>query len=215
MKKITLFALLFTFAYVNAQEKKEGSNDKLTFEKGSCLLSGGFFLDTTKIENSGAVTQENDQFGIGFNTLYGYAVKDNLFIGLGVGYSHNKNESSSPGTNTQELTANTFRIFPYVRYYRGIGERLSFFVQGETQFSKGKSEFNTNDDIKTKGWFIGVRPGLTYMFSDKLAIETTIGSLGYTTSNAKNSQNGAESDRDSFGLSLNSSNLVFGLTYYF
>lgn len=216
MKKITLFFCMLAIGFVHAQDNdQDSSSDKLTFKKGTSLINGGLFFNSTKTETTTTLEQEDTRFGIGINSSYAYAISDDLFLGLGLGYSHNKRESDIPGSPVQESTSNTFRVFPYIRYYKGIGKRLAFFVQGEAQFSTGKTKSNGEDFIETDSFFVGVRPGLTFMISKCLALETTIGALGYSTNNLENFQSNVESDASSFDFSLNTSNLIFGLSYYF
>jgi len=53
------------------------------------------------------------------------------------------------------------------------------------------------------------------MLNKNLGLETSIGALGYTTTNLEDEANNSEIDFNSFDFSLNSTNLLFGLTYYF
>ncbi len=216
MKKITIFLCMLAIGFVNAQNNDQNSSsDKLTFKKGTSLINGGLFFNSTKIETTSTLEQEDTRFGIGINSSYGYAISDNLFLGLGLGYTRNKRENDVPGSPVQETISNTFRVFPYARYYKGIGKNLALFVQGEAQFSTSKTENNGEDFIETDSFFIGVRPGITFTISKCLALETSIGALGYTSSNLENFQSNVESDTGSFDFSFNTSNLIFGLMYYF
>ncbi|WP_298424018.1 outer membrane beta-barrel protein [uncultured Kordia sp.] len=217
MKKITIILCMLVIGFVNAQDiDKDSSSDKLTFAKGTSLLNGGLFFNNTKVETDlPSQTQEDKRFGFGVNSSYGYAISDDLFLGLGIGYTHNKREVDVTGDPTQEFTNNSFRVFPYVRYYKGLGKRFAFFVQGEAQYSKTKTKVNGQDTNDTNSFFVGVRPGLTFMVSKCLALETTIGALGYTTATTENTQSNIESDNNSFNLSFNTANLIFGLSYYF
>jgi hypothetical protein len=208
---------MFAIGFLHAQDNdKDSSSDKLTFEKGTSLVNVGFFVNDRNTEAElPSQTQEDNRFGIGINSSYGYAISDDLFLGLGFGYSSNKREVDVTGNPTQEFKNITFRIFPYVRYYKGIGKNLAFFVQGETEYSRNTIEFDGVDTVETDGFSVGVRPGLTYMIRKCLALETTIGAVGYTSSSSKNLQNNDDSDLRGFNFSLNSSDLIFGLSYYF
>jgi hypothetical protein len=61
-------------------------------------------------------------------------------------------------------------------------------------------------------FFFGVRPALALMLNKNLALETSIGALGYTTGNSENEPNNSEGSFNNFNFSLNSSNLFFGLS---
>lgn len=217
MKNIILFFCMLAIGFVHAQKNDQDSgSDKLTFEKGTSMVNVGFFINDRNLETElPSQTQEDNRFGIGINSSYGYAISENLFLGLGFGYSHSKREVDVTGNPTQELKNMTFRVFPYIRYYQGIGKRLAFFVQGETQYSRNTREIDGVDTIETDSFSVGVRPGLTYMISKCLALETTIGALEYTSSNSENLQNNEGTDTRGFDFSLNSSNLILGLSYYF
>ncbi|MCH2195865.1 hypothetical protein [Kordia sp.] len=67
----------------------------------------------------------------------------------------------------------------------------------------------------TNSFFFGVRAGFVFMLSKNIGLETSVGALGYTTSNLEDEGNNSESDFNSFDFSLNSSNLLVGLSYYF
>ena len=53
------------------------------------------------------------------------------------------------------------------------------------------------------------------MLNKNLGLETTIGALGYTSGDSENETGSNKSDTKAFNLSLNTSNVFFGLNYYF
>jgi hypothetical protein len=215
MKKITLFAFLLAFAFVNAQDK-DTTTDKLSFAKGSQFINLNLSLNTTNTDVKGTTqTQESKNFGFSINPSYSYAISDNFFLGLGLGYSTNSRENDLNGVLDNEASTNSFAVFPFVRYYKGIGKKLAFFVQGETRYTHSKNEVNNTNARTTNSFFFGVRPGFTFMLSKNLGLETSVGALGYTTSNIEDEGNNSESDFNTFSFSLNSSNLLVGLSYYF
>ncbi|MEM6720950.1 MAG: outer membrane beta-barrel protein [Bacteroidota bacterium] len=218
MKKYIYILCLFTFISVNAQDdttSDETTTDKLTFAKGSNLLNAGLFFNSSKIENN--VGAEQKQFLFGANTAYGYAINDNFFLGLGLGYVNRDAEFTDTLGSTQDLTSYSFNIFPYVRYYKGLGKHLAIFGQGEVLFSNEKEELNGIDTQKINTFFVGIRPGLTYMLNKNFALEITVGALGYTSRNIDDLSvaNSVDTDTSEFGLSLNFDDLIFGLSYYF
>jgi hypothetical protein len=75
-----------------------------------------------------------------------------------------------------------------------------------------ESESSSND------FFVGLQPGLSFFMSKKLALETSIGSLGYRRiTREDNNDNFSNSSTNSFefSFSLNASDFLFGLFYYF
>ena len=219
MKKITLFVcsiLLVTCMNAQNTDQNNTDNSKLTFAKGSQFINANVSLGISD-SNFTSETQNFDtkRSFYDINSSYSYAIGNNFFIGLGLGYSYNKQEEDDRiDASDFEIKGNTYRIFPYVRYYKGIGKKLAFFIQGETRFSHSKTERDNGEDWTTNNLFIGVRPGLTLMLNKNLALETTIGALGYTTADSENNANNSNSDFKGFNLSLNTSNLFFGLSYY-
>ena len=131
MKKITLFACLLLIAIVNAQDATTTS-DKLTFEKGTQLINGSFSINIGNSDlEANTQTQESENFGFSISPSYAYAISNDLFLGLGLGYSNNTRENTLNGVLDSETKANSYNIFPYVRYYKGIGKKLAFYIQGE------------------------------------------------------------------------------------
>ena len=218
MKKYIYILCLFTFISAHAQDdttQDQTTTDKLTFAKGSNLLNAGLFFNTRKIDNN--LGAQEERFIFGANTAYGYAINDNLFIGLGLGYVNRTTDFFDNFGDTTERKNYEFNIFPYIRYYKGIGKRLAIFGQGEVLYSTGKEEVNGMETLELNTFFVGIRPGLTYMLSKNFALEITVGAIGYTSRNVENSMgiDPVESDTNEFGVLLNFEDLIFGLSYYF
>lgn len=217
MKKITLVVCLLCIAFVNAQDDQNQTADKLTFQKGTQSVNANFSIGISDSKFTSATNESNtDNFGFSIGTAYSYAVSDNLFLGLGLGYSHNKQQIERSTTpDESEAVNSSYQIAPFVRYYKGIGTKFAFFIQGETRFSRAESEIDTNGKFKSNNLFIGVRPGFTLMLNKNIGLETTIGALGYTKGSSESEAGSGTSDTKAFNLSLNTSNVFFGLNYYF
>lgn len=217
MKKITFFLCMLIIGFANAQNDDQNSDsDKLAFAKGSQFVNVNFAITAEKNEiTSGGITDESKLFGFSITPSYAYAVSDNWFLGLGLGYSSSKTTIQLQGAPEREDTRNGFEVFPFVRYYKGIGKRLAFFVQGETRFTTIRTKIANANDQRNNIFFIGIRPGLTYMLSKNIALETSIGALGYTSNNTEDDITNVEADSNRFDFRLNSANILFGLNYYF
>ncbi|WP_298424015.1 outer membrane beta-barrel protein [uncultured Kordia sp.] len=218
MKKIVLFLCLFIIGYAHAQDNtsdQDESNNTLLFAKGSNLINTSFFINSSTTDNMSVTVTEEKVFVAGINASYAYAVSDNFFIGLGVGYEHRDRDVKLTFDDDQEVKINTFNIFPYVRYYKGIGKRLAIFGQGEVLYSHRQAKTNGENNIRTKALFVGIRPGFTYMFSKNIGLEINIGAVGYTSSEIYNPTNDTTTDISEFRASLNFEDLIFGLSYYF
>lgn len=215
MKQITLFLCILTVVFAHAQDDTTIS-DKLNFPKGTQFINANLSLSSFKTDTEDDTQiQESKSFGFTINSSYAYAISDNLFLGVGLGYSHNKRETDVNGVLENDVTNNSYQVFPYVRYYKGIGKKLAFFIHGEVRYTHFENEFNALNSGESDNFFFGVRPGLTLMLNKNLALETTIGSLGYSTGKIENEGTSVETSFSGFNLSLNSADLFFGLSYYF
>lgn len=217
MKKITLLVCILVIGFANAQDDTTTS-DKLTFEKGAQFVNANLSLNFANSDfesQSSTQTQEIKTFEFNINSSYAYAVRDNLFLGLGLGYSYSSRKDQPTGLPEDKVTTNSYQVFPFVRYYKGIGKKIAVFIQGEARYSHFETEVNILNAASTSNnFFFGIRPGLTLMLNKNLALETSIGVLGYSTGNSENDSNDSESSFNNFNFSLNSSNLFFGLSYY-
>ncbi|NJB71862.1 hypothetical protein GGR42_002324 [Saonia flava] len=227
MKKVVLVVALLGVGSLTAQESQK---EKLIIEKGTWNVGGNLSFRVSKNDNNDASQiRENENTSISFFPNVGYAVGKNIITGLGLGYGYSKSEilSANEGAinNFTSNDSRTFTIAPYIRGYFPLGEKLAFYTQGEVGFSKTK---NTSDDEnnnmvinerKNNSYFIGIRPGITYFVSKKLALETGIGFLGYTKTDSELKSDSGTFDQSgkasNFNFSLNSSDLLFGLSYYF
>jgi outer membrane protein W len=216
MKKITLLFSMLAIVFAHGQNDDTNATDNLTFAKGSQFINLNIFFVTSNADQEvGTESQNSKDLGVSINPSYSYAVSDNLFLGLGVGYTFADNDVTSTFLDDRNTTDSGYSIFPFVRYYKGIGKKLALFVQGEARYDYSKSEFNDTSTDTRSEFFIGVRPGLVFMFSKNFGFETSIGALGYTTVNTEDEGVNQETDIKSFSFSLDSTNLMFGLNYYF
>jgi hypothetical protein len=103
---------------------------------------------------------------------------------------------------------------------------LALYAQGKVGFSRNRFQSydeNTNvliDENTSNTFQMGIRPGITYFMSKNLALETGLGFLGYSKTNSElEESDGGTFDwtRESsfFSFDLNSSNLFFGLSFYY
>ncbi|AXG69182.1 outer membrane protein beta-barrel domain protein [Kordia sp. SMS9] len=208
MKKNILYISLLIVAFVHAQEVDTQTSDKLRFEKHTQFINTNFSISVTNQETrslTANTTVDEKRNSYNFQVSYAYGIAENLFLGAGLGYGH---EVTTFGSNS--VIGNRYRILPFVRYYKGIGKRLALYLQGEVSLQ------HTNvDRSKENSFSAGLRPGITLMLNKKLALETSIGFFGYSSSNFEGDNIPSERDNKAINLSLNSSNLLFGLNYYF
>lgn len=210
MKKVLLVALFVGAISLNAQNSE---NDKRIIPKGTWNIGGDFSFGLSNIESSSGddVTVESDRTTLSLFPRVGYAFDDNWMLGLkaGYGYSHFENDNNENFEGKTE----SITVAPYARRYFGVGNKLLFYLQGELGYAGSWSEsfgdMTPRSTSSADEFYVAFRPGVTFFVSNRLAFESSIGALRYST---------IKRDRfrsKTFELNLDSSNLLFGLSYYF
>lgn len=223
MKKIVFFC---AFGIMGSILLFGQQDDKLIIEKGTWLIDGSIsFSDNhNRFEVEGTDdSSDQESFNFALAPKIGYTIKRNLTAGLGLEYSRTKGSAitttENSGSSGGSSLSQSFNISPFLRTYIGLNQNLALFVQGELQYGRRWSESTDNNEPSSftgiqNQYRGGIRPGLTYFMSNKLAIETSIGFLGYSRFDTEDSDTSSGSGSN-FGLSLNSSDLFFGIAYYF
>jgi hypothetical protein len=201
MKKLLLITAILFYGITNAQEK------------GTWVFGGDLNFRTANYEsfNPGDTSiNKSNSLAIAVRTGYVFT-KNNLEFGLGLSYNTSKINHSY---DNSEFKNNTSTISPYVRKYFPVNENFSFFLQGEVAFSIVNSESDNNlTENEGKSIFIGIRPGFVYFVTKNIALNSTIGALGYGY--FTNERDGMQTFEDNnFTFSLASSNIMFGIAYY-
>lgn len=209
MKRLIIIAFLLISSVIVGQE----NNEKFKIEKHSWNVEGDLYLFSQEFKNYDDNNSDRDYFGIGFTPKIGYAIKNNLILGIGIGYEYSnsnyRNELTSDGSNS----SNTFSVFPYIKKYVPVGEKIAFHFQGEAKFSN--AVYNSKNEItyenKRNFLFIGIRPGLSFELSKNILLQANIGVLGYSYSKSKVDDKNDEKF-NGFQFKLSSSDLSFGLS---
>lgn len=217
MKKLFFIAAIIVYGVSFGQEL----NEKLIIEKGTFNIGGKASLNFNNSENIN-VSSKSDHNSFEISPNFGYTIKNNLMIGLGLGYLYSKSKNYNVDNSIEERSRSIIEgvsVFPYVKKYISLGAKLLMHVQGEFKYSEYKAKggssnmLNDSNDIRNT-IFVGFRPGISYFFSKKLALETNFGAMGYTKFK-NNYPNGGGYKSSSFSFNLDSSDLQFGLSYFF
>ncbi|APZ44978.1 hypothetical protein BW723_01145 [Polaribacter reichenbachii] len=206
MKKLLLITLLIANT-IYAQEKKE----KVNILKNTWLIGGKISLSSTNAETTDNNTSKG--YGISLNPEIGFTIKNNLVLGLGLGYDYYKNENTDALNYSR--SRNVLSIAPYVKKFIPINSHLLFSLKGEARFSTDENKNSDSTNLsRNKTFFVGFRPGITYFLSKRISLDANIGSIGYSHFNRKYDTNDETYKSNSFNLNLNSSDFLFGFTYY-
>jgi hypothetical protein len=139
--------------------------------------------------------------------------------------NQNSLQQRQPETESENL-ASTFGNMPYIRSYKSVNKNLLLFVQCEIGYSTIQSEFQNKSRNISMGsgneFRIGIKPGITYFISKRMSLEASLGGLTYNNSNQDfeirnddNTFNQSDSSGNSFNFSINPSDFLFGLSFYF
>ena len=132
----------------------------------------------------------------------GYNLNENWAIGVAVGYGENKTK-----VNNVTAKVKVFEIAPYARYTFVKFDKVNLFIDGAVDY--------THTDYagaKNNTFGVGLKPGVAVNLNDKLSFVAHVGFLGYQ--NSKDDYDGAKAV-NTFGVSVDGSNLNFGVYYNF
>jgi hypothetical protein len=156
-----------------------GYSANAQIKKGSIFLGGDISGSTQKTKTGGITT--NKQNGITISPVFGKAIKDNLVLGMNVGFSiyEMDNSNGSP----YDYNADFYNAGIFLRKYKNIGAGgFYLFVQGGLggSYLKQKQEdSNSGFFDQTKRVAVGLTayPGISYAVSKKLHLETGFNNL--------------------------------------
>ncbi|CAM1366744.1 outer membrane beta-barrel protein [Tenacibaculum xiamenense] len=210
--RLTLLLLLFVTTVTIGQNKQ----DKFKISKGTWLLEGDFSINSSNFKITDNPTPNKaDRFNFRISPKLGYAVNDNLVLGLGLEYSYSENQYEN--LYNQEDSSNTYSIAPYIKKFFPITSRFAFHLQGETAFSYSKTNNydgagNRVASNGTRSYGISLRPGINYSLSKGVLLEMNFGALSYSHSSQKNDENSSKYVTNNFGFNLSSSSLILGVS---
>ncbi|TXD82974.1 porin family protein [Subsaximicrobium wynnwilliamsii] len=212
MRKLCTVLFLVITASIYGQDNEE----KFLIETGTWNLEGSFSINSAKSEFFENDNLKSEFFGFSISPKVGYAIQDNLVIGLGLGYSYSESEFGNQQALNSDRNSNSYSIFPYIKKFIPIGKKMAFHLQGETRYSLGSTNFENSgiEERESKSFFIGIRPGVSYFLSKSILLQANFGQLGYENNQIKVGDTD-DSETDVFGFDISSSNIIFGLTVLF
>ena len=227
MKKVLFFASVLIAGTLTAQTTQD---DRLVIPKGTWTVGGNLSFDTfSRTSENEPFTSETDVTGISFLPNLGYAVGENTILGLRPGYRYQESENTvfedSMLSNSRTTESHALSLAAYLRRFFPLNKNLALYLQGELGYAHARGESTSGNDSlsesesTTDTFFIGIRPGITYFVSKAFALEAGMGALQYERSESelKDSNGTVSSTADSnrFNFDLDTSQIFFGLSYYF
>jgi outer membrane immunogenic protein len=211
-------------------------------QAGSILVAANMSYDGSnddRIDTAGTVTRNTLDNEFNLNVRGGYFIADNFAVGLLVGFGSSKNSTEdifvSPAKNLTVNKGSMIHFGAFARMYKMLGES-KFGVFGDVSVTYGVGNDaveNTNVNgsgttviTKTTGktnvLTVGLAPGVSYFFSNKFALEATIGSIGMQMTGHSDYDNAGRLDGETKETNtyvnlvpLNLGSITVGLTWFF
>lgn len=195
------------------------------FQAGDIFLGGtvGFTRGSeTESPNIFRGETEITSFTATIAPRLGYLLSDRFAIGLSLdyGYARENWQASSPqGSGESKFTLHAFGPELFLRRYWPIGERFggSLDLFARTVFANAKEESASSGDeqLDIFGVSAGLRPGLYYFFSPRLAMEMSLNLFSYEYSKVTEDDAEASTD-DGFSADLGArwGGISVGFSYF-
>lgn len=204
-------------------------------EKGRSFINGAIGFSSNKNESNSTGFSPSDQKSTTFFVVprFGYFVANNLVVGLGLGYTQNKNTSSSYTINSsnivfykQKAVQRNLSVGPFLRKYVDIVDKFKFFAQVNAGVGLGKAEnevvYNaqsygtSNTSNKFTSYNAALSPGFAFFPSKRWAIEFSFTLLGYNKSKPKDGSEDVDLiTNESFTFATSSFNPSIGFNFHF
>jgi opacity protein-like surface antigen len=197
------------------------TNVNAQYSAGSLSLGGSFQLwsQNPKTEYTDRTVDGTKTTSFTILPSIEYFFADQFSVGAGIGYDLTSEKTVTTNTTTTDKTG-IFYFSPFVRKYFKVGDRFCFYGQGGLSFGTGNetNEFTSgNTTVSTKyaisSFSIGINPGISFLVSDKVALESSFGFLGYEGTSREVSGNEKRKTSD-YGLKLNPSTISLGIRFF-
>ncbi len=166
-------------------------------KKGAFLIGGSFTISKEKTKAEDALSPEASQFSLNIRPLAGKAIRDNLVVGIVLGYLTQTGKIENAITSEKKQRGYGAGLF--ARRYKRISDKFSLFGHAVlfAEISTNETTYDQGDYIKIKTLTMSASayPGLSYSVNKKLQLEIAFGSLidFYFYQDKENTKNGASS----------------------
>ncbi len=179
-------------------------------EKGTLALGGRINYSNEKYEYTNSSEGKYTSFNL--TPQVHYFIKNDLALGLSVGYSQYKEDKDYIGKE--------FSIAPSVRKYYNLGSQFKAFAEIAVPFYFGnEKDLDNNNKVTTKnydenGFGIYLSPGVAFFASKNIAIELQLDGLYYESETREYSNNDTRKYKE-FGFRGNLLNPSIGARFHF
>lgn len=198
---------LFLFAISIHALVAQTSEPVESISKGTKFIGGSFSFSTSKTEDSYQST------GASIGPLMGFYIKDNLALGGALSYNTGTTEYlvSNSSTSYSGIGLSAFLL----RNYR-VGNNLFFTLQPQASLGFSKQKYSNISATNYSNFDLGlsISPGFMFFINRKFALQTSIGSLGYSFNRRKQENIDEPTNTHNFGLNGALSISSFSIRYF-
>ncbi len=242
-KIATVSALLLLLSLFRAEGQKldrgiDLSSQPCFIKKGTWMIGGGASYMLHDNDNSRLLVVngiKSTGYTLSVSPAFCYMVKDNLGVGVRMGYKRNMLQLDSAKIKFEDVDlsvsdyhkiSHAFEVQGIGRYYIPVGslKRIGLFNELQLSYSYGQGKILDGHGNKINATYetsnalgINVCPGFMAFVSDKLAIDVSVNMLGLHFDWTDQSHNRVESGERSVSLINFKVNLLaigFSLYYY-
>jgi hypothetical protein len=189
------------FAQKDSVAHRQQRRVDIRLNKGNVMVGGTIGLNSRNIGNQNQLIRKvdiEDMFSFNVRVDGAYAIKDDVFVGLGVEYAQTNRTGDyinpDDGTTSHvQYFANSYSFKPFIKNHLALDPigRFNLINQTELQVNIQQSLTETTaDNVVTRTlntsqvYGIGVRPGLQVFVINNFAFEATVNLAGinYTRS---------------------------------
>lgn len=237
----TVCFLAIGIQHAEAQKYDRGydNSHQVTFApKGTFMIGGNARYSYHSMSNYSFLVVDginSEGYTISATPTFLYMIRDNIGVGASLSYGRTLLDLASADLSVSEISMSVrdyYRLSqsfggslafrPYIPL--GHSGRFSMFAQVGLGFSVGQVKNTAKVDSQVKGTFtsqykmiVGVNPGFTAFITNHLAMEVSIGVLGFNyfwTDQSHNQVATGSSSNSNASFTLNLASIAVGFAYY-
>ena len=211
MRKPLFFLLILSIQFAIGQTDES----PIRITQGTQQAELDFRYSAAQNKRAGFGTTSGDESKLfGISASYGVAVVNQLILGAQVAFKYAETVNTSYATDQLENLERFYGFGLYAKKYWNLSDR--FLINGRLGVDYGFSKL-TEGYTAGRLFRVGLRPGLTYFFTQHFALEGTFGFIGYTHTKLEDPDDfmGFYTKSNVFEVQFGASELSLGISYYF